>query len=448
MRTKKLLIAVFAILSIATASMAQTIPSYVPSSGLVGWWPFNGNANDESGNRNNGTLTGATLTTDRFGYSNNAYSFNGNQYISIPYSSNYNYPNYSVSCWASTTSKSIQVILKQVTYSNASNERFVISLNDSKTNDVLFNVKYNSNLAGVGWQSNRVNNIVNDGKFHHFVGTVSANITRLYIDGVLVNTLTTQYSQSTITNGGEIQIGRDWNEAPFYFTGKIDDIGIWNRALTAQEISVLYQGCNLLFTTQPSNQTVGISSNATLSAMANSQSATYQWQTNPANIGWQNIPANTTYSGVNTSSLTVKNIQLSNHNQPFRVIATDGTCIDTSSVALIKIVDTCFVSVSTMDTLIINTTLTGLVSPNNHATIRMYPNPAKDNLLIDVDNYTSMSGYTITIANSLGQTVFAGLINKQTTKIDIFNLSGKGLYLVEIKDSQNRSITTKKLLIQ
>jgi hypothetical protein len=44
-----------------TMSFAQ-VPSYVPANGLVGWWPFNGNANDESGNGNNGTvITGATL---------------------------------------------------------------------------------------------------------------------------------------------------------------------------------------------------------------------------------------------------------------------------------------------------------------------------------------------------------------------------------------------------
>ena len=45
--------------------------------GLVGYWPFCGNANDESGNGNNGTVNGATLTTDRFGNANSAYSFDG-----------------------------------------------------------------------------------------------------------------------------------------------------------------------------------------------------------------------------------------------------------------------------------------------------------------------------------------------------------------------------------
>jgi hypothetical protein len=56
------------------------------NSGLVGYWPFCGNANDASGNGNDGTVNGAALTTDRFGNGNSAYSFDGNDWIemSIP----------------------------------------------------------------------------------------------------------------------------------------------------------------------------------------------------------------------------------------------------------------------------------------------------------------------------------------------------------------------------
>ena len=58
--------------------MAQNVPSYVPKDGLVGYWPFNGNANDESGNGNNGTvINGALLTSNRFNNLNSAYSFDG-----------------------------------------------------------------------------------------------------------------------------------------------------------------------------------------------------------------------------------------------------------------------------------------------------------------------------------------------------------------------------------
>ena len=63
-------------------SVNAQVPSYVPSNGLAGWWPFSGNANDVSGYGNNGTVNGATLTTDRFGNPNAAYSFDGiNDYI-------------------------------------------------------------------------------------------------------------------------------------------------------------------------------------------------------------------------------------------------------------------------------------------------------------------------------------------------------------------------------
>ncbi len=61
----------------ATNVFGQNLPSYLPKDGLVGWWPFNGNANDESGNGNHGTVNGATLTKDSNGKSNSAYSFDG-----------------------------------------------------------------------------------------------------------------------------------------------------------------------------------------------------------------------------------------------------------------------------------------------------------------------------------------------------------------------------------
>ena len=59
------------------------IPNYVPSNGLIGWWPFTGNAQDLSGNGHHGTVTGATLTTDRFGAASNAYNFDGNDWITL-----------------------------------------------------------------------------------------------------------------------------------------------------------------------------------------------------------------------------------------------------------------------------------------------------------------------------------------------------------------------------
>ena len=69
------------------------------TNGLIAYYPFNGNANDESGNELNGLVNGATLTTDRFGKSNSAYLFSNNQEITIPNTSNLNTYPLTISLW-------------------------------------------------------------------------------------------------------------------------------------------------------------------------------------------------------------------------------------------------------------------------------------------------------------------------------------------------------------
>ena len=65
--------------TLTTLAIALTMNAFaqIPTTGMVGYWPFTGNASDLSGNNNNGTVNGATLSTDRFGNPNSAYSFNG-----------------------------------------------------------------------------------------------------------------------------------------------------------------------------------------------------------------------------------------------------------------------------------------------------------------------------------------------------------------------------------
>ena len=83
MKTTK---AVFIILAITTTALAfQVQAQSFLTNGLVAYYPFNGNANDESGNGYNGTVHGALLDADRFGRPASCYSFNGsNSYIELP----------------------------------------------------------------------------------------------------------------------------------------------------------------------------------------------------------------------------------------------------------------------------------------------------------------------------------------------------------------------------
>ena len=82
---KRLPLILFSFCIFTVEFVSAQIPSYVPTNGLVGWWPFNGNANDESGNGNNGIVSGTTsLTSDRKGNLNSAFVWDGtNSPISI-----------------------------------------------------------------------------------------------------------------------------------------------------------------------------------------------------------------------------------------------------------------------------------------------------------------------------------------------------------------------------
>ncbi|MBS1655247.1 MAG: hypothetical protein JSU05_10415, partial [Bacteroidetes bacterium] len=83
------------------------------NTGLVGYYPFNGNANDASGNNNNGlTQNGVQLTSDRFGNANSAYYFDGtDDYIKVTDNGSFSTPNMSLVIWFQTESDDLQVLV-------------------------------------------------------------------------------------------------------------------------------------------------------------------------------------------------------------------------------------------------------------------------------------------------------------------------------------------------
>lgn len=172
--------------------------------------------------------------------------------------------------------------------------------------------------------------------------------------------------------------------------------------------------------------------------------------------GFQTLNNYLDYSGVNTNALSIANVQLSEHNQPIRVISTSGNCIDTSNVAIISIADTCINTIndtittyiSVTDTLIINTTITGVTPPNNVTSIKVFPNPTSDHITINYGNYAAIIGYTLKITNALGQIVFTTPINQQTSYVDLSTWSGNGIYFLQIFDLQNNIIENRKIVLQ
>jgi hypothetical protein len=206
-------------------------------------------------------------------------------------------------------------------------------------------------------------------------------------------------------------------------------------------------------TITPQSNSLATGNTATFAATTSDPNPSYVWQSNLGQ-GFQTLNNYGNYSGANSATLSITNVQLPNHTQPIRVITTSGNCIDTSNVAVINILDTCIVTVydtlltTVTDTLVINTQITGINPPNNLNTLKVFPNPASTHITIDYGNFNAMSGYTLTIINSVGQTVFTTPINQQTSYIDLSTWTGNGIYFVQLIDPQNNTIENRKIVIQ
>ena len=157
-------------------------------------------------------------------------------------------------------------------------------------------------------------------------------------------------------------------------------------------------------------------------------------------------PIGGTYSGPgvvgNTFSST--NASLGKKNITYKYTSNTG-CIGTA-VATTTVFDTTVCS--TIDTLFIKIAVTGLTSPNNIGTLKIWPNPASDHITIDNGKLSILNGYSVKIETVLGQEVFKSAINQQQFSIDLSTWKGKGTYFIHIIDNQNNIIETKKIVLQ
>ncbi len=215
---------------LVTALLATTtlVQAQVPTNGLVAYYPFNGNANDESGNGIDGINYGATLTSDRFNVPGKAYSFNGSSYIGMV--SNAQLPQgneaRSASVWVYNSTSANQVIIEWGEVDQF--KRCNIGIRDV---DGIVGYSINGDdLATVS--------TIRDGKWHNIVLTYDGITTRLYMDGTFESSKNMLPSN---TLGNTLFVGK--NHRGFieeYNVGKIDDIRIYNRALSDCEIQYLY----------------------------------------------------------------------------------------------------------------------------------------------------------------------------------------------------------------
>lgn len=610
---------------ISSAAWAQ-----IPTNGLVAYYPFNGNANDASGNGNNGTVNGATLTTDRYGIANSAYSFDGvSNYISIADNQYIRLLNtdFTFNAWILPNNTSYGHLFYKGQSSGNDYPKYLMNLNNNQ-------LGFHINGAGLGSGVWAYSNSITLTSWQ--MGTIvkSGNTILFYINGVFINQTSVATPVSN-TTGFDARIGGAEPNGGGTFNGKLDDIAIYNRSLSALEITQLYQGCTA--TTSTSTQTAcesftwngtkytksgtysktglinvkGCDSTATLNLTINPKplkptigawpgtlclgtttwmttaevyptytwrrngvvvgsnsfkylvdnggkytltvanqygcentsdsalvisylpaakpviqgnlsfcvgsstnlsttfkSSSYVWRNDTTKVGTNNKLVSATSAGsytvtvldsngcvVKSNPVTVTSNALpsvsftglpstistqsakvtlvgsptggtftglgvtSNQLDPkvgrlgTRSISykyTDGNGCSNTSLAktLVYAMDTIGNVCTIKDTLYIKTSIATGVNSLEDNTIRIYPNPTSDYLIIDNGNVNLMTGYSIQIVNSTGQTVFSSAINQAQFSINVSTWTKNSIYFVKLLNAQNGVVETKKVIVQ
>ena len=212
--------------------------------GLIAYYPFNGNANDESDNSNHGTVSGATLTTDRNGNTNSAYSFDGvDDYIDLGNSALFflgKYDGFTISAWVKSNEILGSLPDGQTIFSKyiaASDNRFY-SFYIVDEHDLRF-------AAWLNGARDTRNDVQYDIGFEwiHVVAVGNTESYKLYLDGMEVASSDKIFEMKTGTTTANAMIGAVHHSTTTYdlnFDGAIDEVRVYNRALSASEIQAIF----------------------------------------------------------------------------------------------------------------------------------------------------------------------------------------------------------------
>ncbi len=484
------------ILILITISPLQAqIPAYVPTAELVGWWPFTWNANDISGNNYNGTLNGVTITSDRFGNANAAYSFNGSgNYITLPNIIPVQVG--TISFWFQTNSSNTQIL---VYHGNSGGDDGFGSANPGTIEDHTgissgFGsgplITYNfDNSAGTAYYHNTP---ISLNQWHHLVVSYNTLNAFCYLNGELIQTM--DISNETGNNLPTMTyIGRP-RMATRFFSGKFDDLGVWNRVLSQCEIADLYNN-QLGSLTTSSESYVSSCENYSWNNQIYTESGQYTFQTSNAagcdSIATLNLTITQTSSGsetiteCNSFTWNANNQTYTSSGQYSAVLTNSVGCDSTVTLNLtinsvdngITQVDNFTLQANAMgatyqwidckDDLPVSGATNQQFSPatngdyavvvtqdgcadtseclsivhlsileHEKTLLVVYPNPATS--MITIENPQSIPS-TYVIIDVQGRQVHAGKLQGKTTSIDVAHIA-KGMYTVSFSDSKLKEI--------
>lgn len=217
------------------------------SAGLLAYYPFNGNFNDESGNGNTATgMNGAFLTTDYLGRTNKSAGFDGvNDYLIVPGSTKLN---------ADTISLSVQVmvnsadrrhsIVSRVNFETATAVVFGVGVALPSDNKWSNSVRPNNEDCSVlstydASYSLYAKENYQTGRWYNITTTFANGVQKIYVNGELQSTATRSFNGVKKCANADLIIGGWWKNDIVSIDGKIDEVRLYNRLLTDCEIAKL-----------------------------------------------------------------------------------------------------------------------------------------------------------------------------------------------------------------
>jgi hypothetical protein len=312
-------------------------PNCVPDpSGLVAWWPGEGDANDVFGRANGVIYPPVSFATGKV---KQCFSFDGTgggvNVPDVPILALSN--SLSIECWmfvTNTPTSPGMIIFRGDSRSGL--DPYLIAVQPDDNNNTL-----NFAITGPAGNSASIGVPTPLGAWTHVAATLedATGIMRLYTNAVIAGEITTSVRPLGPLDPGSnpgVGIGNHPGQPAYWnypFTGKIDELSVYNRALTQAEIQAIYAGGALgkcappiIIVTQPTNQTVYVGENATFNVVASGvPPLSYQWLWNSNNV-----------PGETNSSLGLTNVQFSQAGY-YRVSVSGSTGTTNSTNAILTV---------------------------------------------------------------------------------------------------------------